>query len=304
VQLATLVAEPPQGSAWLHEIKFDGYRFVAAIENGAPRFLSRNGVEWTGKFPTLGRELTTLPSRSAVLDGEIVILTPSGISDFEALKDALSKGFESDLFYFVFDLLYLDGADLRERPLLERKRLLQKLLEPGVESPHVRYSGHVEGGGSAFYRRACELGLEGAVSKRKDGPYRPGRGLDWLKVKCLRRQEFVIGGFTESDSFRGGFGALVLGHREPQGLVYVGRVGTGFTTKTLEDLRARLSRLERPTSPFSHELPREDRQGVHWVDPELVAEVSYSTWTRDRRLRHPSFVRLRGITPPPGGSPA
>lgn len=303
MQLATLVADPPKGDAWIHEIKFDGYRFVAAVENGAPRFLSRNGVDWTAKFPTLAGELGALPSRNVVLDGEVVVLTPAGVSDFEALKDALSKGFESELFYFVFDLLYLDGLDLRDRPLLERKRRLQKLLEPGVDSPHIRFSDHVEGGGDAFYRRACELGLEGAVCKKKDGPYRPGRGLDWQKVKCLRRQEFVIGGFSGSDSILGGFGALLLGHPEPQGLVYVGRVGTGFTSRVYEELRAQLNRLERPDSPFAHELPREDRQGVHWVEPKLVAEVSYSTWTRDRRLRHPSFIGLREASSP-GGSPA
>jgi len=242
--------------------------------------------------------VTALPARNVVLDGELVALTPSGLSDFEALKEALGKGIESDLFYFVFDLLYLDGVDLREQPLVERKRRLQALLEPGFDTPHVRYSDHVDGGGDAFYRRACELGLEGAVSKRKQAPYRPGRGLDWLKVKCRKRQEFVVGGFTESESSRAGFGALLLGLPEPSGLVYAGRVGTGFSSRLLEEIRGRLDRLERTESPFANELLREERQGVRWVEPRLIAEVDYSTWTRDRRLRHPSFVRLLETNPP------
>ena len=268
-----------------------------------PRFVSRNGIDWTDRLPMLARELTALPARNAVLDGELVALTPSGISDFETLKASLGTGIESDLFYFAFDLLYLDGTDLRERPLLERKRRLQRLLEPGFESPHLRYSDHVEGGGDAFFRRACELGLEGAVSKRKQAPYRSGRSLDWVKVKCRKRQEFVIGGFSESLAFPGGFGALLVGLREGPALVYAGRVGTGFSSKVHESLRARLSRLERPESPFANELSREERRGVHWVEPTLTADVSYSAWTRDRRLRHPSFVGLRPPTPP-ADSPA
>jgi bifunctional non-homologous end joining protein LigD len=258
-------------------------------------------LDWTGRLPRIARELASLPARSAALDGEVVALTPGGISDFEALEDALGNGVETDLFYFVFDLLYLDGVDLRERPLLERKQRLQTLVEPGTESPHVRYSGHVEGSGDAFFRRACDLGLEGSISKRKNAPYRYGRGPDWVKVKCRRRRDFVIGGFTDSTSVPGGFGALLLGIPEGPGLVFAGRVGTGFSTKAQEELRGRLARLERPDSPFVTALTLEEQRGVHWVEPRLAVEVSYSNWTRDRRLRHPSFEGLRepGLPPTP-----
>jgi bifunctional non-homologous end joining protein LigD len=291
-EFATLVSEAPEGDDWIHEIKFDGYRFLAFLEGGRARLQSRNGLDWTERLPGLAAEIATLPARRLVLDGEVVTLTREGVSDFGALKDALGRRDEENLFYYVFDLLHLDGVDYRDVPLLQRKDVLRELLE-SAKSPRLRYADHVAGRGGIFYRRSCELGLEGVVSKRKDSPYRSGRGLDWVKVKCWKRQEFVVAGFTDPQSSREGFGALLLGVHEGSDLVYAGRVGTGFDEPLLRELRRRLDALERPDSPFAAPLSRPERRGVHWVKPSLVAEVSFSGWTRDHRLRHPSFVGLR-----------
>ncbi len=291
-ELATLVAEAPEGDGWIHEIKFDGYRFLAFLEGGRARLVSRNGLDWTARLPGLAAEIAALPARRLVLDGELVTLTSEGVSDFAALKDALGRQDEETLIYYAFDLLYLDGVDLRKTPLLRRKDALRGLVE-SARSPRLRYTDHVVGSGEIFHQRSCEFALEGVVSKRKDSPYRSGRGMDWVKVKCQKRQEFVIGGFTDPQSSRQGFGALLLGVQGEAGLAYAGRVGTGFNTPLLLDLRRRLDDLEQADSPFAAPLPRSERRGVHWVTPSLVAEVSFSNWTRDGRLRHPSFLGLR-----------
>jgi bifunctional non-homologous end joining protein LigD len=295
-ELATLVAAPPEGDDWIHEIKFDGYRFLAVLARGRVRLFSRNGLEWTGRLPALAAELAALPAREAVLDGELVALNEGGVSEFEALKDALGRRDEKGLTYYVFDLLHLDGIDLRGTPLLRRKGTLRELLERAPQ-PRVRYTDHIVGSGELFFTRSCEFALEGIVSKRKDSPYRPGRGLDWVKVKCQKRQEFVIGGFTDPQASRPGFGALLLGVYDGPNLVYAGRVGTGFSAQGLRELRRRLDGLARTSSPFAAPLTRAERRGVHWTEPRLVAEVSFSGWTRDRRLRHPSFLGLREDKP-------
>jgi bifunctional non-homologous end joining protein LigD len=295
-ELATLVSRAPEGDDWIHEIKLDGYRFLAFLERGRARLLSRNGLDWTSRLPGLAAEIASLPAGGLVLDGEVVTLTKEGISDFGALKDALGRKDEKNLLYYVFDLLHLDGIDLRGSSLLRRKELLRGLLEK-APSPRLRYTDHVVGHGEVFLRHSCDLALEGIVSKRKDSPYRSGRGLDWMKVKCLKRQEFVIGGFTDPRSSRRGFGALLLGVHEKPGLVYSGRVGTGFNAPLLLDLGRRLGALERSESPFATPIRRLERRGVHWVTPSLVAEVSFSSWTRDRRLRQASFLGLREDKP-------
>jgi bifunctional non-homologous end joining protein LigD len=290
------VTEAPEGDDWIHEIKFDGYRFLAFLERGRARLVSRNGLDWTGRLPGLAAEIAALPAGRLVLDGELVTLTSEGVSDFAALKDALGRRDEENLIYYAFDLLHLDGVDLRGAPLLRRKELLRSLLE-SARSPRLRYTDHVVGSGEIFHRRSCEFALEGIVSKKKDSPYRSGRGTDWVKVKCQKRQEFVIAGFSDPQSSRQGFGALLLGVHGESGLAYAGRVGTGFSAPLLLDLRRRLDALERPDSPFAAPLPRAERRGVHWVEPSLVAEVSFSSWTRDGRLRHPSFLGLREDKP-------
>jgi bifunctional non-homologous end joining protein LigD len=296
LQLATLVDQPPEGPEWLHEQKFDGYRIVAVRERASVRLLSRRFKDWTAEFPTVAEAVARLPVESIVLDGEVAALLPSGITSFQALQNARDA---TDLAYFVFDLLAVDGDDLTQLPLEQRKARLEKVIKsahgksrgkPGV----IRYSDHVTGSGREFFALACQRGLEGIVSKRRDQPYRPGRGPHWVKTKCLLRQELVIGGFTDPERSRVGFGALLVGYYDRGRLTYAGKVGTGYSHATLVDLRAQLDALERPASPFSPEPPRAwTGASRHWVAPDLVAEVAFSEWTNDGRLRHPSFQGLR-----------
>lgn len=294
VELATRVQRVPDGEGWLHEIKLDGYRITCRVAGGSVRLLTRQGHDWTAKMGALARALARMDLPDVLLDGEVVVLRPDGVSDFGLLQQSLSEGRDEDLVYFVFDLLYLDGYDLRDCRLADRKDALARLLEsPGTPSA-VRFTDHVVGRGNTFHRQACEFDLEGAVSKRVDSSYRAGRGRDWLKVKCLERQEFVIGGYTDPSGSREGFGALLVGVHDTGGsLVYAGRVGTGFSDSTIARLSEELASMERRESPFA-QLPQDSRHGeVHWVEPELVAEVRFSNWTRDGRLRQASFIGLR-----------
>jgi bifunctional non-homologous end joining protein LigD len=294
-QLATLVRSAPEGDEWLHEIKLDGYRVLARIDRGRVKLLTRSGQDWTAKFPSLAAAAERLRAKSALLDGEVVVLDAHGISHFQSLQEALSPGRTQDLLYFVFDLLYLDGRDLRSLPLFERKALLARLLRGSGNT--IRYSEHVEGQGGRFYDKACRMGLEGIISKQKDAPYRSGRGTAWVKVKCVKSQEFVIVGFTEPKGTRAGFGALLLGVYDKDGaLTYVGRVGTGFDIRSLKALHAKLKALERERSPLKSPPPGSTRD-VHWVEPKLVADVAFTEWTRDGILRHPTFHGLREDKP-------
>jgi bifunctional non-homologous end joining protein LigD len=293
-QLATLVGEPPEGDAWLHEMKLDGYRIVARIEDGAVRLLSRNNKDWTARFPAVARAFERLRVKTALIDGEAAVVLPDGTTSFQALQNILSEAGtgEGALAYFAFDLLHLDGYDLTRATLEARKAALEPLLPrpDGV----LRYSQHVTGSGRAFFDEACQHKLEGILSKQRDAPYQPGRGRSWVKVKCLQEQELVIGGFTDPDGGRPGLGALLLGVHDERGrLVDVGRVGTGFTESMLQDLRRRLRPLERKASPFANKVTGRAMGRVHWVEPRLVAQVAFSEWTSDGKLRHPSFKGLR-----------
>jgi bifunctional non-homologous end joining protein LigD len=291
-QLATPVSGPPAGDDWIHEVKFDGYRMFCRVDLGHVRFFSRNHKDWSRPLPLLVRAASELRVERALIDGEVVALDERGASRFQLLQNALGRGDDSALVFYAFDLIYLDGFDFRGVPLVERKGLLSSVIE---SHRSLRYVDHMEGWGEAFYRQACESGLEGIISKRSTSRYRSGRSADWLKVKCLKRQEFVIGGYTDPVGSRSGFGALLVGVRNEQGeLRYAGRVGTGYTEAVLFDLSKRLRRLERRDSPFV-DPPKE--RDVHWVEPELVAEVSYSEWTDDGRLRQPSFHGLREDKP-------
>ena len=295
-QLATLKESPPQGDAWLHEMKLDGYRILCRISGGAGqgtdvKLFSRSGQDWTEQFPGIVGAISRLPLRSAWLDGEVVALEPDGRSSFQRLQRALSEGHEEDLIYYVFDLLHLDGYDLMPAALEARKGALATLLDR--RGGALRYTDHVVGEGASFHREACRLHLEGMISKRKDAPYRPGRSSDWLKVKCLQRQEFVIAGYTDPSGSRSGLGALLLGVHENGRLRYVGKVGTGFTEATLKDLTKRLRALEQRDSPFGARIPGLPLRGIHWVRPTLVAEIAFTEWTSDGLLRHPSFQGLR-----------
>jgi bifunctional non-homologous end joining protein LigD len=290
-ELATLTDEAPAGDEWLHEMKFDGYRILCRVDEGRVRLLSRRENDWTDRLPNLVRAASALPVRRALLDGEIAVVLPGGHTSFQALQNLMSGAREGRFHYFAFDLLHLDGEDLAPAPLEERKRRLSALLAGGGTEPIV-YSDHVVGSGPAFYAETCGKGLEGIVSKRRDAVYRPGRGRDWLKVKCRHEQEVVIGGYTAPQGSRVGLGALLVGVHDEQGrLQYAGKVGTGFSEATLGELTRRLKSLEQPDRPFASSPPGAGR--AHWVRPELVAQVAFGEWTSDGRMRHPSFLGLR-----------
>lgn len=296
LSLATLVEEPPDGDEWLHEIKYDGYRIAARVDGGDVRLFSRNGLDWTARFKEVAAALEDLPTSGTWLDGEVVVFDERGVSDFGRLQRSVKEKQRHPLSYVVFDLLFQDGEDLRPLPLTERKRRLHWLLGRGGSGLRdvVRYGDHILGRGGAVQEEACLQGLEGVVSKRAGDAYAGRRTRSWLKSKCGRRQEFVVGGFTEPNGSRSGFGALLLGvHDEEGALRYAGRVGSGFDDRTLARLSARLQRLERDTPPFADPPRGAQARGVHWVKPELVAEVRFSEWTGDGQLRHPVFLGLR-----------
>jgi len=291
-QLATLVERPPDGDGWLHELKHDGYRILARVEHRRAQLFSRNARDWTEKFPTVAEALGRLAVEQAILDGEVTVLLPDGTSSFQALQNFGSSAARGQLAYMVFDLLYLDGRDLTGARLEDRKAALARLLASANDQAAVlRYSDHVVGAGADFFAHACKLGLEGIMSKKRDAPYRGTRGPEWLKIKCLKQQEIVIGGYTEPEGSRIGIGALLGGVYESGRLVYAGKIGTGFDNRMLRDLQQRLSRLEQKTSPFAARPAGAAR--AHWVKPELVAQVSFSEWTSDGKLRHPAFQGLR-----------
>jgi len=295
-QLAIPAAGVPSRGDWIYEIKLDGYRLLARLARGGVRLITRNGKDWTERFPELAEALQALPAESALLDGEVVAMGKDGISRFGLLQEALASGRTAHLTYQVFDLPYLDGYDLAGVALLERKQTLRALLDAaGIRGGTVRYADHLDTKGAAFYERACQMGLEGILCKRADGHYRQRRSRDWLKIKCVTQEEFVVGGYTEPGGARTGFGALLIGafggEEGDEGLVYAGRVGTGFSQRQLEDLGETLTSLEIDRSPFHAAVP--DSRSAHWVRPELVVEVEFSERTRDGRPRHPVFRGLR-----------
>ncbi len=297
-QLATLVSVTPEGDDFIHEVKFDGYRVIARIEGGRVTLLTRGGEDWTARMPSLAAALAKLKVKNAIFDGEFVALDEHGVTDFQLLQNAFSGKSQAPLAYYAFDLLYLDGADLRALPLLERKEKLKRLFDRLPKSDGtLRYSDHARGNGGHFFAEAAKLGLEGVISKRADAPYRSGRGKDWQKSKSLARQEFVIVGFTEPAGGRSHLGALLLGVRRDKELVYSGRVGTGFTERSLKDLHTRLAPLEIEKPSLKNGPRGSETRGVHWVKPELVAEVAYTGITDDGLLRHPTFKGLREDKP-------
>ena len=285
-QLCTLVDRVPTGTGWIHEVKYDGYRALIAIAGGKAKVFTRNGLDWSDKFAAIADAAAKLPVGSALIDGEIVAFK-DGKPDFSTLKDAISNDGEMTL--FAFDLLELDGESLAKLPQVQRKEQLRPLLD-GAD-PHLQYAEHIVGEGEKLFETMCREGYEGIVCKRADAPYVGRRTQAWLKVKCLHRQEFVIVGWTESDKSRG-FRALLLGVHEDGKLRYSGKVGTGFSVETMNDLRAKLDRLARKTPTV--EAPRAATRRVHWVTPKLVAEIAYTETTPDNVLRHPSFLGLRG----------
>jgi bifunctional non-homologous end joining protein LigD len=294
-QLAMLVDAPPEGDRWLHEVKFDGYRIGCRIEQGAVTLISRKGNDWTRDFPEVRESASKLDARSALIDGEVAIVLPDGRTSFQALQNSFDGGDRRGLAYFVFDLLYLDGRDLRGLPLEQRKAALRALAGDGGV---LRYAEHWTGGGGQVFREACRLRFEGLVSKRRDARYRPGRNADWVKSKCMQRQEFVISGFTDSERGKDRIGSLLVGYRDARGdLVFAGKVGTGYTDAVARDLRRKLEPLEQRACPLARRPEGWLGRGAHWVRPVLVAEVTYTEWTRDGKIRHPSFQGLRADKP-------
>ncbi len=285
LQLCTLVDAVPTGSAWLHEVKYDGYRALVSIANGKAKVFTRTGLDWTDKFAAIAAAAAKLPVKSALIDGEIVAFK-DGHPDFSTLKDAISAN--GDMTLFAFDLLALDGEDLTGLSNLDRKARLQPLIPE--DEDRLRYSDHVIGAGEQLFETMCREGLEGIVSKRADAPYAGKRTKAWLKVKCTHRQEFVIVGWLPSNKKRG-FKSLLLGVREGKGFRYAGKVGTGFDQALMDDIRDRLDALDRKTPTV--EAPKVAVRGAKWVTPKLVAEVAFAEVTPDGVLRHSSFIGLR-----------
>ena len=298
-ELALLVAVPPTGAGWLHEIKRDGYRIGAAVQRPAKSksnkatLFSRRGLDWTKQFPAIAAAAATLPVHDALLDGEVVILLPDGRDDFHALQN-VGRRQDPRLVYFAFDLLHLDGESLLRLPLLARKERLAAIISAGPPGP-IQYSDHFTGEGSAFFEAASAAGVEGIVSKRATSSYRPGsRTADWQKTKCIQRQEFVVGGYLKSDATP--LAALHVGYYDTDGtsFCFAGKVGTGFQTIEAALLRE-LKPLSRPTCPFApgaRPTGKDFREAI-WLTPTVVVEVAFLSWTPQHHLRHPSFKGLR-----------
>lgn len=291
-QLATLTDKPPSGDDWLHELKFDGYRLLCHVDGKDVRFWTRNRKDWTTKFPNLGKVVSKLGVKSAILDGEIVALDSSGRASFQKLQQSI-KTSDAGFIFHIFDLIYLDGYSFTAVQLRDRKNVLAELLQSVDETSPLKFSDHIEGDGSEFFKQACKFKIEGIVSKLATSPYESTRSRSWLKIKCIQRQEFVLAGFTISDKGFPGFGALILGVYDKGQLVYVGRCGTGFTIKQRVELRKKLDQLVRASTPFAVKPKDPGLKHAVWATPKLVGEVAFAEWTDDGVIRHPSFQGLR-----------
>lgn len=293
-QLATLVSDVPDGVGWIFEMKYDGYRCQAAINGDAVRLFTRSGKDWTNRFAAIVQPMSRITRGTALIDGELCAFDATGRTDFATLRNALSSG-DGSLVYFAFDLLEENGEDISQLPLVERKARLETLLGRTKHSAPIQYSAHVAGHGESVYKEVCANGGEGIVAKRADAPYSGVRDRSWLKIKCSKQQEFVIGGWSPSQK-RKPFASLLVGTWEDDAFVYRGRVGTGFTVDEAEVLQQKLEARSRKTSPFKG-VPRGIARGARWVTPELVAEIEYAEYTADGLLRHPSYLGLRGDKP-------
>ena len=298
IQLATATDAPFDDKDWLFEIKWDGFRALATVEaDGTVKLTSRNAKDLLSKFPELDDVRCAFRSLPIIVDGEIVALDDEGRASFQRLQNRIEsirgprRAAGNDVTFVAFDVLFADGRDVREEPLEERKKILEGLI---VDGHHVIYSKHVIGDGTKLFELAEKRGLEGIMAKRRECPYESGRRTrTWLKIKTHKRQEFVVGGYTEPGGSRKGFGALIVGYYDNKGrLIYAGHVGTGFNNKLLAALTKRLRDMERKTCPFASTPPR-STGAPHWVEPKLVVEVRFTEWTDEAYLRHPAFLGLR-----------
>jgi bifunctional non-homologous end joining protein LigD len=307
-QLATLVKVPPDGDDWLHEIKFDGYRFGCRLDHGVAKLLTRRGNDWTGKLPHIAAAAHKIKAKQALLDGEVAVVLPNGKTSFHGLQEALSgsdEGKKIHPVYFVFDVLFVDGRDTSKMRTEDRKAELKHVLSALPADSLVRYADHVLGRGAEFFANAKKLGLEGIISKRRSAAYHSGRTTDWLKVKAVHRQEFVVCGYILREGSTAQVGSLILCVRSAPGpkghWILAGQVGTGFTADAAQKLFVRLQPLKSKSHPFAeepqldaHRWSRRTTAAVpHWVHPELVCDVAFTEWTPDGTLRHPSFQGLR-----------
>ncbi|HEY5331396.1 MAG TPA: DNA ligase D [Acidobacteriaceae bacterium] len=293
-QLALEATKPPGTDGWLHELKLDGYRIQARKAGTKVQMLTRSGLDWTHRIPAVAKAVSTLPVETITLDGEVVVLGEDGTTNFADLQASFQEGAHNPLTYFCFDLLHIDGRNPRDLGLRQRKAILADVLADQTDI--VRYSEHLDTGGEAMFHKACELHAEGIVSKRAAAKYSPGRSGDWLKSKCLREQEFVIGGYTFSSEGNDRIGSLLLGYYRDGKLIYAGRTGTGFTQKMRRMLKTQLHEVEVDRAAFERP-PAEARRGALWVRPQLVAQVRFATWTADNLVRQAAFLGLREDKP-------
>jgi bifunctional non-homologous end joining protein LigD len=294
--LATLVGEAFSDSGWIYERKLDGERCLAYATGPDVRLYSRNGKKLNDTYPEIEEALVSSRENDYIVDGEIVAFR-QGLTSFSRLQSRMQVRDREEarrlsrkvaVFYYVFDLLYVDGWDLSRVPLRQRKAVLRKVI---TFRGRVRYTPHRNGDGETFFREACRKEWEGVIAKKANGAYRHSRSREWLKFKCVRRQEFVVGGYSSPGGRREGFGAILVGYYSGDDLVYAGKVGTGFDRETLRDLKGRFDSMKRRTSPFDSGSPR--GKGVTWISPQLVAEIGFTEWTGNGKLRHPRYLGLR-----------